>query len=128
MNTSIVPILKLRKYRFIDVGLKFVDIDSKPAPFMQGDLGKDSCPEGYEAITDASTCQTASESLGLEYAADQNSDNINAICNWCGGCSPQSTRLDEKHWGQARWICQLQGIRMQWLVICYLTKQIFHEF
>ena len=101
--------IKLKRHRFIDVGLKFVDIDSEPAPFMQGDLGIDSCPEGYETITDPSTCQTASESLGLEYAVDQNSDNINAICNWCGGCSPQSTRLDETHGIQARWICQLQG-------------------
>ena len=86
-------------------------VDSESPTYTQGDNGIDSCPEGYETITEPSTCQTASELLGLAYREDLNTDDINAICNWCGGCSPQSTRLDEKHWSQARWICQLQGIR-----------------
>lgn len=106
-------------FRFVYVGLKFVYIDFESAILVQGDVGIDSCPEGYETITEPSTCQTASESLGLKYIADLNTDTTNAICNWCGGCSPQSTSVGDDHGPQARWICK--GTDLQCLVLLNLT-------
>ena len=88
--------------------MKFV-ITFDSATFAQGDVGIDSCPEGYKAITTPSTCKTASKILGLEYDAGFNTNGNNAICNWCGGCSPKKTRVSVEHGDHARWICQLQG-------------------
>ena len=105
---SLQPI-KSGKIQFLLFDLKFVYIDSESATFVQGDVGINSCPEGYETITEPSTCETASKSLGLTYRAQFNTGGVNAICNWCGGCSTQDTRVSNGHGPHARWICKLRG-------------------
>ena len=102
-----------------NVGLKCVYIDFESGTYVQGDLGIDSCPEGYEIITEPSTCETASKALGLTYRAQFNviwPTGVNAICNWCGGCSPQDTRVSYDHGPHARWICKRQGTYVPCLV------------
>ena len=80
---------------------------------MQGDVGIDSCPTGYQSITDPSKCQTASQYLDLEYRGDKNTLEDKSVCNWCGGCGAngggKTTRVDHTHEGQAIWICELIG-------------------
>ena len=98
------------------VGLIFVYIISESDTFVQGDVGIDSCPEGYETITEPSTCEIASKLLGLKYTAQFDTGGVNAICNWCGGCSPQDTRVSYDHGPHARWICKLQGTYVPCLV------------
>ena len=78
-------------------------------PYQQGYVATDNCPDGYQNITDASECETASQYLSLEYREDQNTGHSDAICNFCGGCSPASSRLDEQHGILAKWICKLLG-------------------
>ena len=78
-------------------------------PYQQGYVATDNCPEGYQAITDPTECETASDYLGLVYGEDQNTGHADAICNFCGGCSPAGTRLDETHGILARWVCKLSG-------------------
>ena len=97
------------RFSLFNVGLTCVYIDFESGTYVQGDLGIDSCPEGYEIITEPSTCETASKLLGLKYMAQFNTGGVNAICNWCGGCSPQDTRVSDNHGAHARWICKLQG-------------------
>ena len=80
---------------------------------MQEDAGIDSCPTGYQSITDPSKCQTASQYLDLEYRGDQNTIDSKSVCNWCGGCGAsnggKTTRVDHKHGNLAKWICELIG-------------------
>ena len=84
-----------------------------PETYKQANKGVDGCPEGYQTITDPAQCEIASQVLGLVYRGDQNTNHDDAICNWCGGCGTdtggQSTRVDELHRDNARWICKLQG-------------------
>ena len=77
---------------------------------MQGDVGIDSCPTGYQHITDPSKCQTASQSLSLVYNADKNTLHSESVCNLCNGCTnDKTTRVDHTHKGQATWICEWIG-------------------
>ena len=84
-----------------------------PETYKQADIGVDACPEGYQTITDPDQCEIASQSLRLVYRGDQNTNHEDAICNWCGGCGADtggpSTRVDESHRDNARWICKLLG-------------------
>ena len=86
---------------------------SIPETYKQANKGVDGCPEGYQTITDPAQCEIASQVLGLVYRGDQNTNHDDAICNWCGGCGTDtgglSTRVDELHRDNARWICKLQG-------------------
>ena len=81
--------------------------------YKQANKGVDGCPEGYQTITDPDQCEIASQSLRLVYRGDQNTNHEDAICNWCGGCGADtggpSTRVDESHRDNARWICKLLG-------------------
>ena len=80
---------------------------------MQGDVGIHSCPTGYRSITDPSKCQTASQSLNLEYREDQHTIDNKSVCNWCGACGAnnggKTTRVDHTHGNKAKWICELIG-------------------
>ena len=80
---------------------------------MQGDVGIDSCPTGYQPIMDPSKCQAASQYLNLAYTGDKNTLDNESVCNWCGGCGANgggtTTRVDHTHGGQATWICELIG-------------------
>ena len=82
-------------------------------PYHQGEVGIDSCPEGYQPITDPSECETASQNLGLLHRGDLNTGHADAICALCGACADanggKSTRLYEEHGDHARWICKLSG-------------------
>ena len=82
-------------------------IYSDSATFAQGDVGIDSCPEGYKAIAEPSNCQTASKILGLEYDAGFNTNGNDAICYL--DHSSKTTRVSERHGKLAKWICQVQG-------------------
>ena len=88
-------------------------------PYQQGYVATDNCPDGYQNITDSADCETASTYLGLAYSEDQNTGHADAICNFCGGCSPAGTRLDETHGILARWICKLIGKYVPHITFCW---------
>ena len=102
-----------------------------PEPYKQGEEGIDSCPEGYQAITDPSECEIASKNLGLEYRGDQNTDHADALCNLCAGCTEAaggaSTRLDESHGSKARWICKSLGKYIPLLKSTFVFMSYCHE-
>ena len=70
-------------------------------------MGKDSCPDGYSAIGDPSTCQKASQNLDLVYDESKNANGENALCKWCGGCIPKIVSMAIGHGAKARSICQI---------------------
>ena len=81
------------------------------ALYIQGTAGVHSCPDGYKVITDPGKCETASKYLGLEYNVGRNTKEDGRICHYCGGCPDseggKTTRVDNTHGDQARWICEL---------------------
>ena len=77
--------------------------------YVQGEMGKDSCPDGYSTIEDPSMCQKASQNLDLVYVEAQNANGENAACKWCGGCQPKVVSMHTAHGKKARLICQFNG-------------------
>ena len=77
--------------------------------YIQGAMGKDSCPDGYIAIPDNIMCQKASQGLDLNYAEFQNANDENALCKLCGGCIPKVVGMATAHGKKARMICQFNG-------------------
>ena len=71
-----------------------------------GYIGKNECPDGYEEIYDESVCEIASYYLSLTYYEPYNRNNSNSICNWCGNCIPEVTRVSNNYGPGAKWICQ----------------------
>ena len=71
-----------------------------------GAQGADECPTGYEDINDHKECQIASFFLNLSYDENANDHNADSVCFYCGGCSPQSTRVANYHQSLAKWICK----------------------
>lgn len=75
--------------------------------WIRGGTGVDACPSGFTQITaDAAECAAGSTALGLTYNAGENEAGPNAVCNWCGGCVPQITRLSSNHGTAAKWVCK----------------------
>ena len=74
--------------------------------FQLGLNGEDGCPTGYEAIYDVETCIKASNDLGLVYSAETSIGIPDAVCNWCGGCNPKTTKVTDTHGALAKWVCQ----------------------
>ena len=76
--------------------------------YALGNLGEDACPDGYDTISDTSTCELASTYLGLDYSSSDNkiTNDNDAICNWRGNKSPHITRVSANHAGGAKWVCQ----------------------
>ena len=77
--------------------------------YIQGEMGKDNCPDGYMPIQEPSTCQKASQNLDLVYDESQNANGENALCKWCGGCKPKVVSMAIGHGAKARSICQFNG-------------------
>ena len=77
--------------------------------YIQGEMGKDSCPIGYIPIMNPNTCQKASQNLDLVYKESQNANGENALCKWCGGCRPKIVSMAIGHGAKARSICQFNG-------------------
>ena len=81
--------------------------------FVLRDAAEFSCPEGYQKITDATKCESASVNLGLVYRGDRNTNHDDRVCHFCGGCPDteggKSTRVDETHGIYASWICEWKG-------------------
>jgi len=73
--------------------------------YTRGVTGVDACPSGYTSISDSDMCSTGAASLGLSYDSSQNDVHANAVCNYCGGCSPPIVRLKASHGANADWIC-----------------------
>ena len=78
----------------------------------------ESCPDGYQLITDPGKCETASKNLGLKYNGDRNTEEDGRKCHYCGGCPDaeggKTTRVDntdkmQDEGAEARWICELKG-------------------
>ena len=77
--------------------------------YLQGEMGKDSCPDGYIPIQNPNTCQTASQNLNLVYDKSQNANGESTLCKWCGGCIPKVVSMAIGHGAKARSICQYNG-------------------
>merc|ERR1712113_711353 len=81
------------------------------AQYTKGEMGVNGCPPGYEEITAHDECEKASIALALEYDPSQN--NVrglklqHAVCNHCGGCNPNTTRVDDTHFRNASYICKV---------------------
>ena len=89
--------------------------------YALGNLGEDACPDGYDTISDTSTCELASIYLGLDYLSSENTNKIindnEVICNWRGSKTPQITRVSGNHGTDAKWICQLSlGKNNRWIL------------
>ena len=92
------------------LSFQILNVVSGPPAYIDGEIGEDRCPDGYEVITDADECKNASRKLGFKYFEDQLTTGAHSICNWCGGCSPKGARLSDSHGHLARWICRREGI------------------
>ena len=77
--------------------------------YIQGEMGKDSCPIGYKTIENPRTCQEASQNLNLVYDESQNANGESTLCKWCGGCKPKVVSMVMGHGAKARSICQYNG-------------------
>ena len=77
--------------------------------YIQGEMGKHGCPDGYMTIQEPSLCQKASQNLDLRYDESKNANGENALCKWCGGCIPKIVSMAIGHGAKARSICQLNG-------------------
>jgi len=77
-----------------------------PTFYVRGEIGIDDCPEGYFPINEPSTCVQASNTLGLDFSIDINTDIASGKCYWCEGCTPKGVRIDSAMGGEARLICQ----------------------
>lgn len=80
--------------------------------YAAGNCGDDTCPVGYETITDNVTCEDAANELGLKWFPDgkeRGRKNQANVCNFCGGCGRRdgfrSVRIDDNHFGVANFIC-----------------------
>jgi hypothetical protein len=74
--------------------------------FVLGQQGVDACPPGYVPIFEATTCSAASAALALTYDASANDGSSDGLCNFCGGCSPKTTRVSNGHGWLANFVCQ----------------------
>merc|ERR1712129_645662 len=73
-----------------------------------GELGVNGCLDGYVQITSPQVCNDVSSALGLVYEPHHNKDTDSAaalVCNFCTGCTPNTTRVDDCHGDLARWVC-----------------------
>ena len=70
--------------------------------------GVNACPTGYDPIYDVQTCIKASDELGLTYNAKKTDKKLksDSVCNLCGWCTPNVTRVTKKHKQWAKWLCQ----------------------
>ena len=76
---------------------------------MLGEVGKDSCPKGYNKIVNKKICEYASDALSLSYSEGYNDSDSNSVCFLCGGCNQQTTRVDNRHGENAKWVCYKPG-------------------
>merc|ERR1711998_737933 len=78
---------------------------------MGGELGVDKCPDGYEKITDPGECEEGAGGTGYTYQGEKNVlGKPMSLCNYCGGCKPDTVRVDHTHGKKAIWICKKAGV------------------
>ena len=71
--------------------------------------GINQCPGGYESIKDKVTCKAASDFFRLEYSGGRVGGN--AVCFWCGGCTPKSVIIKGNAGENAQWLCKQKGYK-----------------
>ena len=90
---------------YLDITLFYIE----PKPYHQGGEGFKRCGNGYERIRDPATCKSASKYFKLKYEASLNRITKEALCYYCGGCSPKTTFVADNYATKARWICKRKG-------------------
>lgn len=117
LNTQVLgammfqSVLRCKSYLAHSFLLQRTTASLSKQPYASGQSGRDSCPCGYSPILDADTCEKAATFLGFTYqvSANRNIGGANSVCNYCGGCSPKTVRIDATHKAKAKWICMLSG-------------------
>ena len=87
--------------------------------------GVNACPTGYDPIYDVETCIKASDDLGLTYSAKKTDKNLSgSVCNLCGWCTPNVTRVTKKHKQHAKWVCQKGNTLFENIFLNTLLKEM----
>ena len=69
----------------------------------KGEVGK--CPNGYNSIHNHNMCKQASSNLTLFYSKESGDGKEDSICNLCGNCKPNLSRMKNDFGKQGKTIC-----------------------
>ena len=98
---------------------------------LKGEVGK--CPYGYYSIYNHNMCKQASSNLTIFYSKELGDGKENSICNLCGHCDPNRSRMTKGFGKKGKMICvdEDQGtlntiisssfISKMYLIICCLS-------
>ena len=95
---------------------------------LKGEVGK--CPYGYNSIYNHDMCKQASSNLTVFYSKRRGDDKENSICNLCGNCDPNLSRMSADFGQQGKMICvdEDQGTLNTIINSSFISKMFYVAF